>query len=128
MLAKITDNWNRSAPHSSMPCEENWEFRRNDYSAAVNQSGKVTLEEGIARGAPRTWYSQIPTATSLLFSNSDSQWRIDFAYATVGKAISCIEIIDEGDTLLSAAMQSVRYGLMFAYSRLHAAEIGYLSN
>jgi transposase-like protein len=111
-----------------MPSEDNWEFRRNDYSAAMNQSGKATLEEGIARGAPRTWYSQIPTATSLLCLNSDSQWRIDFAYATVGKAISCIEIMDEGDTPLSAAMQSVRHGLMFAYSRLHASEIGYTAD
>ncbi len=120
VLQKLEENWQQ--PRHYRPAKANWVLRSNAAIAKRNESPEVTLERKITK--VDEWYNQIPTCASLLDSNSDSHCNIDLAL-TNAQVVTYIELKIATGTPLSAAIQIIRYGLMFAFSRRHAQEIGY---
>lgn len=125
LLAQIRMNWDRYKPQRLNPSPKNWRFRHRTNISARRRGQEAWLERAITRILPSHWFNQIPTSASLLRPRSDSHRMIDLAHGGKRKVLSCFELKVYSNTPLSAAIQVLRYGLLYVFSRLHAPEIGY---
>ena len=116
---KILLNWNqwqRTVPPSS----KNWRFEKRPKYRAGNPSPEVVLERTIARVVDDNWANQIPVDSGLVSRHSS---HLDFAYRN-GAEFSFIELKYESNSPLSAAIQVLGYGLVYALFRSHAEILG----
>ena len=117
----IGSNWDASKYHGGS--EENW--RLNDPRtelARENDSPEVCLERAIVRtmnALERTnvWVNQVPIASGLIHPTSDRIRKIDLVHKLGEGTFEFIELKVRSDTPLYAAMEILKYALVYAFSR-----------
>jgi len=119
MSDHISNNWNGS-DGQGRPSKENWRFEKRLDVSDENTSSETILDRTISRVCDENWANQVPVDSGLL--GGRAHW-IDLIFRA-GTAFSFIELKDESNTPLSAAIQVLRYGLVYAFTRSHAAKLG----
>jgi hypothetical protein len=120
---KIKSNWHSSSYHKGS--EENWRFIKNTYVSDDNSSPEVCLERAIVNIPQELWpdaadwVNQVPTASGLVDPNADGSRRIDLVHKCGDKEYEFIELKVGSDTPLYAAMEILKYGVLYIFSREH---------
>jgi len=123
LYACIENNRTQRAPSS-----ENWRLKPVDNVALHNKSPEILLERAIAllatQGHLPGWCNQIPVASGLINDSANKRTAIDLLHLTDTSA-EFIELKWASNTPLFAAMEILRYGLVYLYSYLHQSDLGY---
>jgi len=106
------------------PSRENWRYQKKLHIASHNPSPEKKLEKMIARSEGEDWVNQVPTASGLLTSGERHR-NIDLVHRVHSSGYELIELKAASDTPLFAAMEILKYGLVFLYSRRHRNRLGY---
>jgi len=88
----------------------------------TNQSHETTFEKAIAKELDPDLVNQTPTSSGLVRPHSDKKSNFDLVLRS-GDSYSFIELKIDADTPLKAALQSLRYGLVYVFTRLHQSEL-----
>jgi hypothetical protein len=111
------------------PSEMNWGLQHLHSAAPWTQdhSPETSLERTIALLQPqnRKWIHQVPVASGLLNASADRRRSIDLVVDLGDHVYEFIELKVASDTPLFAAMEILRYGIVYLCSRRHADELGY---
>lgn len=105
--------WDAFKGTNCLPSAENWRFDKRTSFREENLSPETLLERTISRVVDENWANQVPVDSGLVAGSA--HW-IDLVFRA-GTAFSLIELKDESNTPLSAAIQVVRYGLVHAFTR-----------
>ncbi|HXV79746.1 MAG TPA: hypothetical protein VEG60_07690 [Candidatus Binatia bacterium] len=118
---KVGENWDKAKNHSKS--EENWRFIPQPGINADNDSREVRLERAIVNipkeiwtDAPN-WVNQVPIASGLVDPNADRGRRIDLVHKCGDRAFEFIELKVDSDTPLYAAMEVLKYGVVYIFCR-----------
>ena len=123
MLSCVETNWQASPRRQyAGPSLENWRFAKKTYIADRNTSPEKTLEKTIAKITDADWVNQVPTASGLWNASADTHRNIDLVHRLGPKQYEFIELKVETDTPLKAAMESLIYGVLYVFARLHYPE------
>jgi hypothetical protein len=120
---KIGSNWHNSRYHKGS--EENWRFKKNTYISDDNPSPEVRLERAIVNiphelwPEAADWVNQVPTASGLIAPSADGSRRIDLVHKCGDKEYEFIELKVGSDTPLYAAMEILKYGILYIFTREH---------
>lgn len=106
------------------PSEENWRFKEKPDISPDNKSLEKTLEKAIARLCGDDWVNQVPTAAGLVGSG-ERQRNLDLVHRLSETQYDLIELKVGSDTPLYAAMEILKNGLVFLYSRRRRDALGY---
>jgi hypothetical protein len=114
---------------------ENWRFTLNTKISERNPSREKQVEKRIAllaeqgRFSKGEWANQIPVASGLLDQHADKKACIDLARRTGPGSFDLIELkLDPASGhALFAAMEALRYGVLYLFSRRSGRELGYVS-
>lgn len=118
---KVRQNWDNSKSHS--PSKENWRFEKQKYIGDKNQSREVILERAIVNIPEEIWpdaacwVNQVPVASGLVGSDADRRRSIDLVHKCGDKAYEFIELKVGSDTPLYAAMEILKYGVLYIFCR-----------
>ena len=109
-------------PANRTPSPENWKLRSTkDHDmrrpSVKNQSAEVKLERAIVEKWPRSWNYQIPVASGLFDEHSDKRRAVDLVFDHQADHFDLVELKIKSDTPLYAAMEILRYGLVYLASR-----------
>jgi hypothetical protein len=121
---KIGNNWDNSTYHKGS--KENWRFEKKRGISGKNKSPEVGLERAIVNIPQELWpdaadwVNQVPTASGLVDPNADGSRRIDLAHKCGDKEYEFIELKVGSDTPLYAAMEILKYGILYVFAREHA--------
>ena len=91
--------------------------------ADQNKSPEVCLERAIVRTMktlePKrlSWVNQVPIASGLVNATADRSRKIDLVHILGGGTFEFIELKVRSDTPLFAAMEILKYGLVYAFCR-----------
>ncbi len=123
ILAKIESNWHQGKSRST----ENWRWgpKRGELKT---KSEEVILERWIVRTMGNDWMNQVPVASGLTASRSAGGRRaIDLVHRCGDRWYEFIElkVNDGAGAPLYAAMEILQYGVLYIFSRKHAATLGY---
>jgi hypothetical protein len=113
---KVNDNWNaagRPVPRS----RQNWRFTKMLAIDPSNPSREKRIEKAIVLATDDSWANQIPTASGLVDSQG-RQCNVDLAKRQ-GSEYWLFELKCESDHPISAAMQILRYGVLYLFWREH---------
>jgi hypothetical protein len=127
---KIGNNWDNSTYHKMS--EENWRFEKKRGISNENDSPEVGLERAIINIPQELWpdaadwVNQVPTASGLVDPNADGSRRIDLVHKCGDKEYEFIEIIVGSDTPLYAAIEILKYGILYVFAREHAGASRYI--
>lgn len=116
---QICENW------SGQSCSgnENWRFKKQTNLDPQNQSPEVTLERTLARGTSDDWVNQVPTASGV---DQTGPHDIDLVCRNGSSySYTFFELKVNANTPLSAAIQILQYGLVYAFSRNNAQKLEY---
>lgn len=113
---------------------QNWRFELYPTISDQNHSIEKQVEKRIAllaqqgRLVRNDWANQIPVASGLLNANADKKACVDLAQRTAPACFDLIELkMDVGSGhAVFAAMEALRYGVMYLFARRHARELGYV--
>jgi len=112
---------------------ENWRFTLNTKISEQNASREKQVEKRIAlleeqRSGGNEWANQVPVASGLLDHKADKKACIDLAHRIGPGCFDLIELkMDEGSGhAIFAAMEALRYGVLYLFSRRWARELGYV--
>jgi hypothetical protein len=120
---KIGNNWGNSTYHKMS--EENWRFEKKRGISNENDSPEVGLERAIINIPQELWpdaadwVNQVPTASGLVDPNADGSRRIDLVHKCGDKEYEFIELKVGSDTPLYAAMEILKYGVLYIFAREH---------
>jgi hypothetical protein len=119
---RIAINWDASNYHKGS--EENWRLNRpRSVLADRNKSPEVCLERAIVRTMKTleptclSWVNQVPIASGLVHATADRSRKIDLVHILGGGIFEFIELKVRSDTPLYAAMEILKYGLVYAFCR-----------
>jgi hypothetical protein len=118
---KVVANWEASSYHKGS--DENWRLKPNRDIAENNDSEEVFLERAIVRimneiqPKPECWYNQVPVASGLVHPTTDHGRNIDLVHRLGDKAFEFIELKVRNATPLYAAMEILKYGLVYVFCR-----------
>ena len=123
IYGKIEHNWDNSTYHKRS--KENWRFEKKRGISKKNDSPEVGLERAIIN-IPRElwsdaldWVNQVPTASGLVDPSADGSRRIDLVHKCGDKEYEFIELKVGSDTPLYAAMEILKYGVLYIFAREH---------
>lgn len=128
---KIGNNWDNSTYHKKS--EQNWRFVKQRKIDKGNDSSEVKLEREIVNIPPELWpeaedwVNQVPTASGLVDPNADGSRRIDLVHKCGDKEYEFIELKVGSDTPLYAAMEILKYGILYIFSREHEGASEYVN-
>lgn len=114
---------------------ENWRFTLNPKISEHNASPETQVEKQISflaeqgrLGKKDEWANQIPVASGLLNGHANKRACIDLAQRMGPRSFDLIELkLQPGSGhALSAAMQLLRYGVLYLFSRRNGRELGYV--
>ena len=118
---QILSNWARSGGANGLPSPENWRFEKRISFSEDNLRPETLLERTMAYVVDDdNWANQVPVDSGLL--GGRAHW-VDLVFR-VGTAFTLIELKYESNTPLSAAIQILSYGLVYAFARSHAEVLG----
>jgi hypothetical protein len=115
---KVEDNW---VSDYHMPSEENWRFEKNKRIDGDN-GPEVRLERAIVNipdeiwPDAKCWVNQVPVASGLVDPHADGSRKIDLVHKC-GDAYEFIELKIDSDTPLYAAMEVLKYGVLYIFCR-----------
>lgn len=121
MYQKLSANWDGSSYHKSS--KENWRLESNVDMSPENDSPEVCLERAIVRvlnltdPKPNTWSNQVPVASGLVHPTADRSRKIDIVHDLGDETFDFIELKVSSDTPLYAAMEILKYGVVYAFCR-----------
>ena len=130
IYGKIGHNWDSSTYHKRS--KENWRFEKKRGISKKNDSPEVGLERAIIN-IPRElwsdaldWVNQVPTASGLVDPSADGSRRIDLVHKCGDKEYEFIELKVGSDTPLYAAMEILKYGVLYIFAREHEEASKYI--
>jgi hypothetical protein len=104
------------------PGRENWRSKRVTTLSDYNQSPEVLLERAIAMlgesGTLPGWLNQVPVASGLINDRLDRRAALDLVKLE-DDAARFVELKWESDTPAYAAIEVLRYGLVYLFSRVN---------
>ncbi len=114
--------------------DKNWRFTLETNISERNTSREKQVEKRIAllaeqgRLGENEWANQIPVASGLLDRHSDKKACIDLARRRAPGNFDLIElkINPSSGHALFAAMEALRYGVLYLFSRRFGKELGYV--
>jgi hypothetical protein len=118
---KIRENWDGSKYHQRSG--EIWRLEKQTRIGDVNDSPEVSLERAIVNVPveiwpdAKGWFNQVPVATGLTSPTADRKRAIDLVHKTGSKAYEFIELKIASDTPLYAAMEILKYGVLYIFCR-----------
>jgi hypothetical protein len=121
LYARLEQNLNQSPRTPSL---QNWRYQKKLKIDASNPSREKQLEKAIARLGGTEWVNQTPTSSGLLTSG-ERQRNIDLVHRLHATGYEFIELKVKSDTPRFAAMEILKNGLVFLYSRRHRDRLGY---
>ena len=132
LVDRAEKNWSSGkGPALASPSGQNWRFTRAGEMRPNNRSPEVTFERRFMEAAVDGWANQVPTCASVLRPQADGRRAIDLV-RRIGKGrfdfIELKVVADEWDGSgkpLFAAMEVLDYGVLYAFSRIHAPSLKY---
>lgn len=115
---------NGLASKRDAPSRENWRLEKKTEISPRNRSPETRLEKAIVGDLGDTWTNQMPTASGLVTSHERKR-NIDLVHRVGPRAFEFIELKVGSDTPLFAAMEILKYGMNYLYSRRHRERLGY---
>lgn len=118
---KIGNNWSNATYDKGSI--ENWRFEKKRGMSSKNKSPEVGLERAIVNIPQELWpdaadwVNQVPTASGLVDPNADGSRRIDLVHKCGDKEYEFIELKVGSDTPLYAAMEVLKYGVLYIFTR-----------
>ena len=132
LVDRAEKNWSSGKGRSlASPSGENWRFTRAGDMRPTNPSLEVTFERKFMEAAIDGWANQVPTCAGVLRPKADRRRAIDLVRRIGEGRFDFIElkvVADEWDGSgkpLFAAMQVLEYGVLYAFSRIHAPSLKY---
>lgn len=125
LIAKIYEKVGNNCPDSNdhKRSEENWRFEKQKGISGNNQSPEVSLERAIVNIPVEIWpdaaywVNQVPVASGLVDPDADRRRSIDLVHKCGDKAYEFIELKVGSDTPLYAAMEILKYGVLYIFCR-----------
>jgi hypothetical protein len=117
---KIHSNWKASPGKGS---DQNWRFAKQKRIAERNKDPETWLERMIVNRPKglspdtETWVNQVPIASGLTDPHADGSRRIDLVRDCGDGTYDFVELKVEDATPLYAAMEILKYGLVYALCR-----------
>ena len=126
LLDQVIQNWENAsfAQKSVPPNPHNWRRRQNRIVDPDSTSDEVTLERIITQTTDGNWWNQIPVDHKLLGVQGHRIIDLVHRDGEFGRDFEVIELkIGDVDTPLSAAVQVLKYGVVYAFYRNRYEEI-----
>ena len=126
LLDQVNQNWENAseAQKSVAPNPNNWRRRQNQLVDPLNPSDEVTLERIVTQTTDGNWWNQIPVDHLLLGVRKAKVIDLVHRDGEFGRDFEVIELkIGDVDTPLSAAVQVLKYGVVYAFYRNRYEEI-----
>lgn len=114
---RIRENWSGARCRSA----ENWRFAKQTNLGEENIRPEVSLERTIAEITDENWVNQVPTASGV---DGSGAHHLDLIHRR-GRDFTFVELKVAANNPVSAALQIVKYGLVYAFSCNNAAKLGY---
>jgi hypothetical protein len=126
IIARMHKNWSDAHDlNPRSPSDENWRWEKKPDISENNESKEKRCEKEIAKCCGQDWVNQVPTASGLLDGSSEKHCNIDLVHRVAPAEFEFIELKYEGGTPLYAAFEILKYGLLYAFSRRYAEQLGY---
>ena len=126
--AQIHANWLTAIDAGcTNPSKENWRWKRHLDLGSDNRSPELMLERAIVNACGGNWSNQMPTASGLVGSATDKRSAVDLVLREDPTSYSLIELKVDSDTPLFAAIEILKYGLLFVWSRNSQETLGYVT-
>ena len=124
--ARIHANWLAAIDAGyTNPSKENWRWKRHRSLGADNSSPELKLERAIVNACGENWSNQMPTASGLTGPAADKRAAVDLVLREEPTDYSLIELKVNSDTPLFAAVEIVKYGLLFVWSKVNQDDLNY---
>lgn len=113
-------NWDASKYHEGS--DENWRSEKQKGISASNNSPEVSLERAIVNipaevwPEAANWFNQVPVASGLVDPHEGGR-RIDLVHDCGDEIYEFIELKIDSDTPLYAAMEILKYGVLYVFCR-----------
>lgn len=107
-----------------IPSRANWRREVKAHINPANPSREKQIEKRIAILGQPHWTNQMPTTSGLL-TGHERQRNVDLVRDQPRRGYAFIELKDEANTPLYAAMEVLAKGLTFLYSRRNRARLEY---
>jgi hypothetical protein len=118
---KVGENWDHSTYHKKS--KENWRFESQTLISKNNRSPEVILERAIVNihcgiwSDAACWVNQVPVASGLVGPDADRSRKIDLVHKCGDKEFEFIELKVASNTPLYAAMEILKYGVVYIFCR-----------
>ena len=118
---KVRENWDNAKRHCKS--EKNWRFEPQTGISAKNDSPEVRFERAIVSIPEEVWkdasnwVNQVPTVSGLVDPDADRGRRIDLVHKSGTSAYELIELKVASDTPLYAAMEILKYAVLYVFCR-----------
>ena len=124
--ARIHANWLAAIDAGyTNPSKENWRWKRHQSLGPNNRSPELKLERAIVNACGENWSNQMPTASGLTGPATDKRAAVDLVLREEPTNYSLIELKVNSDTPLFAAVEIVKYGLLFVWSKVNQDDLNY---
>ena len=124
--ARMHANWLAAVNAGySKPSKENWRWKRHLDLGPDNRSPELKFERAIVNACGENWSNQMPTASGLTGPARDKRAAVDLVLREDPTTYSLIELKVNSDTPLFAAIEIVKYGLLFVWSKVNQNALGY---
>lgn len=124
--AQIHANWLAAIDAGyTNPSKENWRWKRHLNLGTNNSSPELMLERAIVNACGDNWSNQMPTASGLTGPTTDRRAAVDLISREDPTTYSLVELKVNSDTPLFAAVEIVKYGLLFVWSKVNQDVLGY---
>lgn len=105
--------------------KENWRWKRHLHLSKKKGTPELRLEWAIVNACGNDWSNQMPTASGLVGSASNKKTAVDLVYREESTTYSFIELKVASNNPLFAAIEILRHGLLFVWSRNNQEKLGY---
>lgn len=124
--ARIHSNWLAAIDAGyTNPSKENWRWKRHQSLGPNNRSPELKLERAIVNACGENWSNQMPTASGLTGPATDKRAAVDLVTREDPTKYSMIELKVNSNTPLFAAVEIMKYGLLFLWSKNNQEVLGY---
>ena len=124
--ARIHSNWLAAINNGyTNPSKENWRWKRHLSLGTNNRSPELKLERAIVNACGENWSNQMPTASGLTGPATDKRAAVDLVSREDPTRYSMIELKVNSNTPLFAAVEIMKYGLLFLWSKNNQEVLGY---
>ena len=117
---QIGRNWDASKYHKGSA--ENWRLNTQKRISDNNDNPETVVEKAIVNipaeiwSDAECWFNQVPVASGLIDPHEGGR-RIDLVHDCGGKVYEFIELKIGSDTPLYAAMEILKYGVLYIFCR-----------